>query len=200
MPDSQHLCFYSNKCDWSKAFLTELANTPWKTSFRFVCVDPGPQRPQLPAWLKKVPTLVIAGEKEPRTDGEVMNWLSEMKMKHGGNNSRGGGGGGQSLEGAGGGEPEAFNWAEQTSFTKGFGYSFNDADTSTQGNGGVTIPGAFSFLNGGAAPGDRMGQQIPSMSGGGDRRTKKEQLMDKQMEDYMKERDRGIPQMRPAAM
>lgn len=193
MPDSQHLCFYSNKCDWSKAFLTELANTPWKTSFRFVCVDPGPQRPQLPAWLKKVPTLVIAGEKEPRTDGEVMNWLSEMKMKHGGNNSRGGGGGGQSLEGAGGGEPEAFNWAEQTSFTKGFGYSFNDADTSTGGNGGASIPGTFSFLGGAAALGDRLSQQIAGLADTKNK-SKKEMMFDKSLEGYQKERERGMPQ------
>lgn len=188
---AQHICFYSNKCDWSKAFLTELANTPWKTSFRFVCVDPSPQRAPLPAWLKKVPTLVISGEPEPRTDGEVMNWLSEMKMKHGGNNTRVPSGGAAAPA-----EPEAFNWAEQTSFVKGFGYSFNDADTSTGGNGGATIPGAFSFLHGGASPGDRAGQEIPSMASV-ERRSKKEALMDQQMEDYMKERSRGMPQGRP---
>lgn len=190
---AQHICFYSNKCDWSKAFLTELANTPWKNSFRFVCVDPSPNRAPLPSFLKKVPTLVIAGEPNPRTDGDVMNWLSEMKLKHGGNNSR--------VPGAAqaSDEPEAFNWAEQTSFTKGFGYSFNDVDTSTQGNGGLSMPGAFSFLNGGASPGDRMSQQMPSMASV-EKRSKKEQLMDSQMEAYMKERDRGIPQMRPRAM
>ena len=41
----------------------------------FVCVDPSPQRPQLPQWLKKVPTLVVAGAAEPLVDNEVMNWL-----------------------------------------------------------------------------------------------------------------------------
>lgn len=193
----KHICFYSARCDWSKAFLKEIANTPWKQDFRFICVDPSPNRPSLPPWLKKVPTLVISGEPQPRTDGDVMNWLSEMRLKHGGNNSsQGGGSGGAAIAG---GEPEAFNWAEQTSFAKGFGYSFNDADTSTGGNGGATIPGSFSFLNGNAATGDRTSQQIPSMASV-EKRSKKEMLMDKAMEDYMRERDRGMPQMRPPAM
>ena len=174
----EHVCFYSNKCQWSKAFLTELANTPWKQTFRFVCVDPAPNRPSLPSWLTKVPTLVIKGEQQPRTDGEVMNWLSEMKMKSGG--SMGG-------PGEGAMEYEAFNMMEHQSFAKGFGYSFNDADTSTAGNGGSTMPGTFSFLNGAAATGDRTANALPSMADTA-KRSKKEQMMDQQMEDYIKER------------
>jgi hypothetical protein len=189
MSQPQNLCFYSNKCLWSEAFLKELSTTPWKQTFRFVCVDPMPNgtRPQLPAFLKKVPTIVISGEKEPRTDGEVMNWISEMKLKSG----MGGSSGATAIAN----EPEAFNWMEQTSFAKGFGYSFNDSDTSTGGNGGMTIPGAFSFLNGNAAPGDRTGNQMPNMASV-EQKSKKERLMDQQMEDYMKERDRGMPQAR----
>ena len=45
-----------------------------------MCVD-GPQRQQIPGNIKAVPTLVIAGEPEPRTDGAVMNWLSERRLK-----------------------------------------------------------------------------------------------------------------------
>lgn len=188
----EHICFYSNKCNWSKAFLTELANTPWKSSFRFVCVDPSPNRPSIPSWLTKVPTLVIKGEQQPRTDGEVMNWLSEMKLKGGG--SMGGGGG----AGASGGdmEYEAFSMMEHQSFAKGFGYSGLDTDTSAQGNGGFTIPGAFSFLNGASATGDRTANTIPTMDA---KKSKKEQVMDQQMEDYIKERNRGIPQGPPRA-
>jgi hypothetical protein len=76
-----HICFYSNRCPWSKAFIEEISKTPWKQEFQYVCVDPGPNRPQLPKWLEKTPTLVIRGEKEPRIDAEVMNWLYERKMK-----------------------------------------------------------------------------------------------------------------------
>ncbi len=175
---------------WSEAFLKELAGTPWKNTFRFVCVDPMPNgtRPQLPAFLKKVPTLVINGEPEPRTDGQVMNWISEMKLKSGG-------GGGLGASEAGGAEPEAFNWMEQTSFAKGFGYSGLDVDTTAEGNGGYSMPGAFSFLNGNAATGDRTGNQIPNMASV-EQKSKKERMMDQQMEQYMKERDKGMPQMR----
>jgi hypothetical protein len=181
---AQHICFYSNKCNWSKAFLEELSRTPWKGEFRFICVDPTPNRAPLPAWLKKVPTLVISGESEPRVDGQVMNWLSERRLKSGGGQSAS-----SSLQGD---EPEGFSMMEHQSFTKGFGYSGLDVDTSTQGNGGATIPGAFSFLNGGSGPGDRTGQQIPSMASV-EKKSKKEQMMDKQMEDFMRERQRGIP-------
>lgn len=189
MSQAQHICFYSNKCMWSEAFLKELAGTPWKSTFRFVCVDPMPNggRPQLPAFVKKVPTLVIAGEPEPRTDGQVMNWISEMKLKSG----VGGSAGPAQMQN----EPEAFNWMEQTSFARGFGYSGLDTDTSTQGDGGFSMPGAFSFLNGSAAPGDRTSNQMPNMASV-EQRSKKERLMDKQMEDYMKQRDIGMPQMR----
>ena len=183
----EHICFYSNKCNWSKAFLTELATTPWKQSFRFICVDPSPNRPPLPSWLQKVPTLVIKGEQQPRTDGEVMNWLSEMKLRVGGNT-----GAPANMSN----EFEAYNMMEHSSFAKGFGYSGLDVDTSTQGNGGATMPGAFSFLNGAAATGDRTGNTIPSMADTA-KRSRKEQMMDKQMEDYIKERNRGIPQGPP---
>jgi hypothetical protein len=64
-------------------FLEEIAKTPFTKEFQFVCVDavPGRARPTLPPYVKAVPTLMIQGETLPRTDGNVMNWLSERKMK-----------------------------------------------------------------------------------------------------------------------
>ena len=41
---------------------------------------PGIGRPQLPAYVKAVPTLMIRGEEQPRTDSAVMNWLSERRL------------------------------------------------------------------------------------------------------------------------
>jgi hypothetical protein len=191
MQQPVNICFYSNKCQWSKAFVTEIAQTPWKGLFRYICVDPSPSRPPLPGWLKKTPTLVIAGEPEPRTDSDVMNWLYEKRMKEGG-----GGGGGQAggAAAAGAGEPEAFNPIENTSFFKGLSYVGVDADTSTQGDGGMSMPGAFSFLGGGAAAGDRMSQDFPGASAPtSQRRSKKEEMFDKQMEAYQRERETGMP-------
>ena len=187
-----NICFYSNKCQWSKAFITELARTPWKSQFRFVCVDPGSQRPQLPAWLKKVPTIVVAGESEPRTDSDVMNWLYEKRMKEGGSTQTG-----APTAAVGAGEPAAFSMMENVSFAKGFSYSGVDTDTSSQGAGGTTMPGAFSFLNGGASDGDRLSQDGATGGGGAQmtsqRRSKKEEMFDKQMEAYQRDREQGMP-------
>ena len=184
-----NVCYYSNKCQWSKAFISELAKTPWKNDFRFMCADPSPNRQPLPTWLKEVPTIVVAGDKEPRVGPDVMNWLYEKKMM---NSSQDGAPSAQ----PGAAEPDAFNMMEQMSFAKGFSYSGLDADTTSQGTGGATMPGAFSFLNGGSAEGDRLSQD----SGGtqqvsSQRRSKKEEMFDKQMEAYQRDRESGMPRM-----
>jgi hypothetical protein len=92
---------------------------------------------------------------------------------------------------AGAGEPDPFNMTEQMSFAKGFAYSGIDADTSSQGTGGMTMPGAFAFLNGGAAEGDRLSQEAPQQPS--QRRSKKEEMFDKQMEAYQRDREAGMP-------
>lgn len=78
----QHVCYYSAKCKFSQAFLEELSHTPYSKEFRFVSVDttPNGSRPKLPSYVKAVPTLMIKGETEPRTDAHVMNWLSERRL------------------------------------------------------------------------------------------------------------------------
>ena len=188
-----HICYYSNRCQWSKAFITELASTPWKSQFHFVCVDPSPTRPSLPPWLKKVPTIVLSGDPEPKTDSDVMNWLYEKKMREGGGGNNQRSAAAEAAPGAGG-EPGAWNSIEQGS-KGGFSYSGLDVDTSSTGDGGMTMPGAFSFLNGSAGPGDRL-QNSGGFSGGnnvGTKKSKKEELFDKQMEAYQRERDNGMP-------
>jgi hypothetical protein len=185
-----HICYYSNRCNWSKAFITEIANTPWKGQFTYVCVDPSPTRMPLPNWLKKVPTLILAGEPEPRTDSDVMNWLYEKKMKDG--EQQRPSAGHQGPPPGAGGEPDAWNTMEQGSFTKGnFSYSGIDVDTTAQGTGGTTMPGAFSFLNGAAAPGDRS-QNIMSGAEMGRKKSRKEELFDKQLEAYQRDRETGV--------
>jgi hypothetical protein len=188
-----HICFYSNKCDWCKAFITELKQTAYFNEFRFVCVDPAPNRPSLPSWLKKVPTLVISGEPEPRTDSDVMNWLYERKMKdssgRSSSSSDGGAGGG-----GGGSEPQPL-FSDMNNSAFGDSYSMLNMDTSAQGAGGSQELNnfyGFSFLQGGDAVGTREGQsfQTTNMTG---KRSKKEEMLDAQMENYMKQRDMGIP-------
>jgi hypothetical protein len=177
-----NLCYYSNNCKWSAAFINELNTTQWKHTFKFICVDPSPKRPQLPAWLKQVPTLVIAGEGEPRTDGNVMNWLSEMKLKISNTSS---GGGSKELEG--------WNTLEDMSFSTK--YSLLDADPSAQGNGGLSVMkgAAFSFLNGASSSGERSGQDINVDRAQMEHKSKKETMFDAEMENYKKQRDSVIP-------
>jgi len=189
-----HICFYSNKCPWSKAFIEELAKTPWKKEFRYICVDPGPQRPPLPKWLQKTPTLVIRGEKEPRTDADVMNWIYERKMRETASVPPT-----KQADPAAGTEPEAWNMLELGSgLASGDSvYSFIGSDTSTNGDGGASLPGTFSFLNGQSAPGSKGGDGYSGGGGGGggggEKKTKREQMFDSQMEEYMKHRDNGMP-------
>ena len=180
---AKNLCFYSNQDKWSKAFIEELSATPWAKEFQFICADPSPSRPKLPSWLKQVPTLVIHGDKEPvKTDTEVMNWLYERKMKEMPKKA-------ESASAALGGEPASYIGNEMEGYGNA-GYSFIDSDTSTAGNGGSTIPGAFSFLNGNATPGDREANQMQTSKPA---KTKKESMFDQQMEQYKQNRESGIP-------
>ena len=193
-PSPIHICFYSNRCEWSNAFITEISQTPYHKEFRFICVDPSPNRPQLPTWLKQTPTLVISGEPEPRTNSEVMNWLYEHKMKNGGG---GGSGNGTTSDNGGAGgstsvEPEPYLDMEMGG---GFGdsYSFLGDDTTTQGNGGMRMKHNFTYLNGQEAVSTREASNFQTTSSN-QKRSKKEELLDQQMEQFLKSRDNGIPQ------
>ena len=191
---TKHICFYSNKDKWSKAFIEELAKTNWTREFQFICVDPSPDRPALPKWLKQVPTLVVNGDKEPiKTDTEVMNWLYERKMLE--NSQKKPEIKSSAAPAAVGGEPESWIGNEMDGMGAA-GYSFVDSDTSTGGNGGASIPGTFGFLNGSASPGDRQGNSAGGGSGGASsaRKTKKEQMFDEQLDLYKQNRDSGIRQ------
>jgi hypothetical protein len=190
-PQQIHICFYSNRCEWSKAFIEEISKTNYHKEFRFICVDPGPNRPQLPSWLKSVPTLVIQGEPEPRVNSEVMNWLYERKMRDGGGNQQQQGG---RPGPAGPVEPEPYLDSEMGG---GFGdsYSFIGDDTTAQGDGGNSskMRHNFTYLNGQESMGTREASNFQTTSSN-QKRSKKEELLDQHLEQFMKNRDIGIPQ------
>ena len=184
----QSICFYSNKCDWSKAFIKEVAQTSFKNQFKYVCVDTDAsgKKPALPSWLKKVPTLFIQGEQDPiKTDAEVMNWLYMKKMATSGS--------GGTIKGSAGPisqEPEA--WMNQE-----MGGGLKDSYSFIEGQGGI-LSHNFELL---AGPGTRTSSDIPGGESGPPtaQKTQKEELFDKQMESYMKSRDSGMPLQRPRA-
>ena len=184
-PAPIHIVFYSNRCEWSKAFIEEISKTNYHQEFRFICVDPGPNRPALPSWLKQTPTLVISGEPEPRTNGEVMNWLYERKMKDGGSKSGNGGGKGPA-------EPEPYLDMEMGG---GYGdsYSFLGADTTTGGTGGLTMQHNFTYLGGSDAVSTREASNFQTTNSNA-KRSKKEEMLDAQLESYKNQRDVGLPQ------
>lgn len=179
MSNPQHVCFYSNRCRWSEAFIKAIADTPFKSEVRFVCVDPGPngQRPQLPGFLKKVPTLVVRGEDEPRTDSDVMNWLAQRKLL----SKPSGAAAADSTA-----EPEPWVGNEMGgSYTKGFSFiGANDTNVAPMGN--------FEFLG---SPGTRTASDIPNggLGARGDQsKSNKEKLFDKQYEEYIRQRGNTV--------
>lgn len=186
-PAPIHICFYSNRCEWSKAFIEEISKTNYHQEFRFICVDPGPNRPALPSWLKQTPTLVISGEPEPRTNGEVMNWLYERKMKDGG--GKGGNGSGAA---PGPAEPEPYLDMEMGG---GYGdsYSFLGIDTTAEGDGGKSMMHNFAFLGGSDAVSTREASSFQTTNSNA-KRSKKEEMLDAQMEQYKASREVGMPQ------
>jgi hypothetical protein len=200
-----NVCFYSNKCEWSEAFLKELAKTSYRNEFQFVCIDTTP-RAELPNWLKQVPTLLVRDDKEPiKVNSEVMNWLYERKMRDNqAQMPRGpmpaGSGGPGGPAGSASDEPEAWNMAEMGgklsesygSLVEGSGASVDNSSTKNFD---------FSFLNGNSAQGDRSAQGIGSSSVRQEpsrTKSKKEEMFDRQMEEYTKNRDNGLPQRRAA--
>ena len=184
-PAPIHICFYSNRCDWSKAFIEEISKTSYHKDFRFICVDPSPNRPQLPSWLKQAPTLVISGEPEPRTNSEVMNWLYEQKMRDGTNKAADG------KVAQGPVDPEPYLDMEMGG---GYAdtYSFIGEDTSAQGNGGMSMQHNFTYLNGQDSVSTREASAFQTTSTN-QKRSKKEELFDQQYEQMMQSRDTGIP-------
>jgi hypothetical protein len=194
-----NICFYSNKCDWSEAFLKELSSTPYKSEFQFVCVDTTP-RAQLPDWLKQVPTLVIRSDKEPiKTNSDVLNWLYEQKMKDTSRAPSSSQGQGQG-QGPASDEPEAWNISEMGGkLSESYGNLVNGTGSSVDNSSSKNFD--FDFLNGSAAPGIRTTNSIGE-SGvrqePGRSKSKKEEMFDRQMEAYQKSRDVGLPQKRVA--
>jgi hypothetical protein len=104
----------------------------------------------------------------------------------GGNQGKGGGGGGGPVE------PEPYLDMEMGG-SFGDSYSFIGDDTSAQGNGGTRVAHNFTYLNGQDSVSTREASNFQTTSSN-QKRSKKEELLDQQMEQFMKSRDMGIPQ------
>ncbi len=196
------------RCRFCQAFLEELSRSPYASEFRFVCVDakPGVGRPPLPPYVKAVPTLMIVGESEPRTDSGVMNWLSERRLleRDDAVAKRAGPGGGSS-EGTlscysdmfGSGGDEGFAYINEVSGDQKPGQtvrmaanmaSINDIHRSQFAD--APIPANMGLGQGSAAG-------YAASGGGGphqDRTAKKVKAFDDAMAAYQNARERDTPQ------
>ena len=201
----QNTCFYSNKCEWSEAFLKELSTTPYKSEFQYVCIETTP-RSQLPTWLKQVPTLLIKDDQDPiKVNSDVLNWLYERKLKDTTRNpSSGSMPRGPMPAGNASGpsnmEPEAWNMAEMGGkLSESYGNLVEGSGATVDNSGSKNFD--FGFLNGNSAQGDRTTQGMGDSSvrqEPGRTKSKKEEMFDRQMEAYQKNRDTGLPQRRTA--
>jgi hypothetical protein len=117
-----------------------------------------------------------------------MNWLYEHRIREGSATTSGVGGNGQSANT----EPEPYMDMEMGG-TYGDSYGFLGVDTSAQGDGGMSMQHNFAFLNGQDAVSTKEASNFQT-GAVQQRRSKKEEMLDQQMEQYMKSRDQGMPQ------
>ena len=189
-PLPRNLCFFSARCRHSQNFLEELAKTPYAKEFRFISVDPqGGQRPSLPPYVKAVPTLMIDGEREPRTESQVMNWLSERRLKDKSN----------AAPAAGNDGLLAFNG--EMAVTGDEFYSFLGEDATATKGSMVRMVGtmaSFDNLAGLGTPNDRQQNDREAAGGaniGTARQSEKAKALDDALIAYQQMRDRD---MRPS--
>jgi hypothetical protein len=77
----------------------------------------------------------------------------------------------------------------------GFGdhYSFLGSDTSAQGDGGMSMKHNFTYLNGQDGVSTREASNFQTTNSN-EKRSKKEELLDQQMQAYKSQREVGMPQ------
>ena len=191
-PLPRNLCFFSARCRHSQNFLEELAKTPYAKEFRFISVDPqGSQRPSLPPYVKAVPTLMIDGEREPRTDSQVMNWLSERRLKD------------KAAPAAGSDGLLAFNGEMAVSGDEFYSFLGEDA-TATKGSmvRMVGTMASFDNLAGLGTPNDRQQNDRAAAAGsniGTARQSEKAKALDDALIAYQQMRDRDMRPSGPGA-
>lgn len=195
----KNLCFFSARCRHSQNFLEALKETPFAKEFRFISVDPQPngQRPQLPSYVKAVPTLMIEGEDKPRTDAQVMNWLSERRLRAGG--TLGGGSSGSSSGGASAaGNDGLLAFSDEMAISGDEGYAFIGEDAPVTKGAMVRMVGTMASIDDLAGLGTPAGRAAADRSAsaganiGVPRQSEKAKALDDALMAYQQMRDRDM--------
>jgi hypothetical protein len=193
----KNLCFFSARCRHSQNFLESLKETPFAKEFRFISVDPqqNGQRPQLPSYVKAVPTLMIDGEDKPRTDAQVMNWLSERRLRAGGTL---GGGGGSSSGSSSAGNDGLLAFSDEMAISGDEGYAFIGEDAPVTKGAMVRMVGTMASIDdlaGLGTPADRAASDRSAAAGaniGVPRQSEKAKALDDALMAYQQMRDRDM--------
>lgn len=79
--DNTFVVFYSNYCNHSKIFLTNLKriDDSLYRSFMKVCVD---NNPSVPKAIQSVPTIIVPSHPHPLTDSSVTMWLDTLASQY----------------------------------------------------------------------------------------------------------------------
>ena len=132
---------------------------------------------------------MIDGEREPRTDSLVMNWLSERKLKE------------KNAPSAGAGESGLLAFNSEMSVNGDEFYSFLGEDTTATKSNMVRMVGtmaSFDNLAGLGTPSDRMQGEVAASAGsniGTPNQSAKAKALDDALMAYQQMRDRD---MRPS--
>jgi len=137
---STSLLFYSNYCQHCKNIIKVVTNSPVKDSIKYICIDSKSIREKLPNYINNVPTLVVAQTNHIFVGDEILNWLQmnqqnitqqEHKKEK------------QLTENINDNINPYLN-CEMSNFSDN--YSFLNIDTSTKGNGGLTMIHNFESI------------------------------------------------------
>ena len=188
-PLPKNLCFFSARCRHSQNFLEALKESPFAKEFRFISVDPqsNGSRPQLPSYVKAVPTLMIEGEDKPRTDSQVMNWLSERRLRTGTGGA-----------GAGAGNDGLLAFSDEMAISGDEGYAFIGEDAPVTKGAMVRMVGNMASVDdlaGLGTPADRVAADRTASAGaniGVPRQSEKAKALDDALMAYQQMRDKDM--------
>ena len=205
----KNLCFFSARCRFSQNFLEELAKTKYSKEFRFISVDvqQNGQRPQLPAYVKAVPTLMIDGEAAPRTDSQVMNWLSERRLREETPSGPARSAANASASAAAAGSSDGLMaFSDEMAISGDEGYAFIGEDATATKGAMVRMVGTMASINDLAGLGtsnDRSRGEASAAQGsniGTPRQTEKAKALDDALMAYQQMRDKDMRPSGPGAL
>lgn len=140
--------FYSAYCQHCKQIINELTKSPMSRSIKYVCIDSKSVREKLPTFIKSVPTLVVGETNQVLVGNNIKSWVNgeysrpnvqhkkvEVKKQQPVRREE------PVCEDG----PGAWHNNEMNNFSDM--YSFLDIDTSTQGNGGISMAHNFELLS-----------------------------------------------------